>query len=85
MSCYKTPLGLRDKLGTHVEESMDSGEPNSKVKIKQLSGLAISNQGMVEWECTYGEKKAKPLREIWICRVPGTEKEIQLFKYCLGF
>lgn len=48
MSCYKTPLGLRDKLGTHVEESMDSGEPNSKVKIKQLSGLAISNQGMVE-------------------------------------
>ena len=48
MSCYKTPLGLRDQLGTHVEVAMDSGEPNSKVRTEQLSGLAISDQGMVE-------------------------------------
>lgn len=70
-SCYKTLLSLRNQLGTHVEVSAKSEEPNNKIRTEQLSGLAISDRGRAEGACM-DKVMDKTLREISMCRVLGT-------------
>ena len=43
--------------------STESGEPSSKVRMEQNSGLAVSDPGVVEWEFTDGGKKGQDLEK----------------------